>query len=277
MSALAVKRPCQIIKRLLLTLEDPDKPLLGPNVWMMKIPGLLLPKTKFGKYTYIFLHELVTFFVVTQFMELYEIGSNLDLTITNLKISMLSTVCVAKSNSCVYWQKNWLELIDYITAADREERDDEDPKRAKIVNSYTRYCRIITYLYWFMVFSTFVTTVTSPLLRYLTEAYLDSETENPDKEEFYHIFSSWMPFDKYHYPGSWITVVWHIGTCVYGAFIMAAYDVSAMVIMVFFGGKLDVLRERCKLMLGADGREMTDTEATEEFRKLHRTHVLLLK
>lgn len=266
-----------MLKRILLSLEDPEKPLLGPNIWMLKKIGLLLPDDKIEKFAYICVHELATWFVISQFMELYTIRSNLDLVITNLKISMLSIVCVVKANTSVLWQKNWHEVIDYVTVADKEERDDVDRTRAQILESYTKYCRKITYLYWFLVFTTFLTVTTTPLLKYLTEMYFETQTAPEDIEEFYHIFSSWMPFEKNHGIGSWITVMWHTTICAYGATIVAAFDVTAMVIMVFFGGKLDLTRERCKQMMGVGEKGLTEEEATKIFRKMHRTHILMMK
>nr|AZB49441.1 olfactory receptor 27 [Heortia vitessoides] len=265
-----------MIIKFLQSLEDPKKPLFGPNYWMLKKIGLILPESKLGKYFYIFIHELVSFFVFTQYMELYIIRSDLDLVLTNLKISMLSVVCIMKSNTFVFWQNTWKEIIDYLTEADKYERKTNDVTRKAILEKYTKYCRQMTRYYWMLVFTTFWTTSGTPLMRYTTSALYREHLSN-GTELFPHIFSSWMPFDKYHSPGSWITVVWHVLLCAYGATIMAAYDTSIMVIMVFFGGKLELLRERCKQMLNMPEVE-ENTEAFEEkIRELHQTHVLILR
>lgn len=261
---------------ILKTLEDPEKPFLGPNYWIINFTGLLLPQSRLGKIFYMFIHELVTFFVVTQYMELYVIRSDLDLVLTNMKISMLSVVCVVKSNTFVFWQKHWREVIDYVTEADKFERQSEDPVNTNIITTYTRYCRRLSYFYWALVFTTFLTTTGSPLMRYLTSSTFRENLRN-GTEPFPHIFSSWMPIDKYHSPGCWITVVWHTLLCLYGAAIMAAYDTCVVVIMVFFGGKLDLLRERCKQMFRSYETAITDDECKEVVQQLHDIHVAMIK
>ncbi|XP_050557069.1 uncharacterized protein LOC118282435 [Spodoptera frugiperda] len=260
----------------LQSLENPARPFLGPNYWILKKMGLLLPKSKLGTILYIFLHETVTFFVVTQYMELYVIRSDLDLVLTNMKISMLSVVCIVKVNTFVLWQKHWREVLDYITEADNFERQSEDPGKIQIVEAYTKYCRRLTYFYWVLVSTTFLTTTCSPLMRYLSSSTFRENMRN-GTEQFPHIFSSWMPFDKYHSPGCWITVLWHTVLCAYGAAIMAAYDTCIVVTMVFFGGKLDLLRERCKHMFGSYGTVITDKQCEEVVRQLHGIHIMLIK
>lgn len=216
------------------------------------------------------------FFVITQYMELYVIRSNLDLVLTNLKISMLSVVCIFKVNSFVFWQKSWKQVFRYITEADKFERINPDVPKEQIVNTYTKYCHRLTYFYWGLCFLTFLTTEFQPLMWYLTSSTLREGYRN-GTAAFPHIFSSWMPFDKERSPGCWMTVAWHTFLCVYGASVMAAYDASVVVIMVFFGGKLDLLRERCKQMLGHDGAGISSDESDAVVKELHQIHVQLLK
>nr|AXY83388.1 putative odorant receptor 29 [Conopomorpha sinensis] len=265
-----------MLTKFIQSLEDPRKPLLAPNYWMLTKTGLILPPSKIKRTIYITIHEIVTLFVFTQFMELYVIRSNLDLVLTNLKISMLSCVCIVKSNTCVAWQHHWIEVIEYITKADKEERDNANLKRSIILEKYTKYCRFITGFYWVLVFSTFITVTHTPVLQFVSSRTFRENLLN-GTEPFPHIFSSWMPFDKYHSPGCWITVVWHAILCAYGAALMAAYDIGAVVMMVYFGGKLDLLRERCKDILGTDYEGVSDDEAINSIRKLHNSHVLLVK
>nr|AJF23797.1 olfactory receptor OR29 [Planotortrix octo] len=265
-----------MIKSFLGSLEDPNRPLFGPNYWLLNKIGLILPDNTWNRIYYVLIHEIVAFFVFTQYMELYVIRSNQELVLSNLKISMLSIVCVAKSNTFVIWQNNWRQVIDYITKADIFERDNQDKAKGKIINSYTKYCRRVTYFYWVLVFTTFITVITTPLLIWYS-SYDFREGYKNGTEAFPHIFSSWMPIDKENSPGSWITVIWHTALCAYGATIMAAYDTSIMVILVYFGGKLDLLRIRCKEMLGVIEEAISDKEAEAAVSQLHGIHVLLLK
>lgn len=265
-----------MIKAFLESLEDPKRPLLAPNYWILKKLGFMLPKNIIGKTFYIMIHEIATFFVISQYMELYVIRSDLDLVLTNLKISMLSVVCVFKANTYMLWQKSWKDVFRYVTEADMFERNNQDVPKVKIVNTYTKYCRRLTYLYWALVFTTFLTTVFQPLMGYLTSSNLREGFHN-GTEGFPHIFSSWMPFDKENSPGCWITVAWHTLICAYGASVVAAYDASVVVIMVFFGGKLDLLRERCKQMLGQSSAGISNSESDAVVKELHQIHVQLLK
>uniref|UniRef100_A0AB39A320 Odorant receptor n=1 Tax=Loxostege sticticalis TaxID=481309 RepID=A0AB39A320_LOXSC len=264
-----------MFKNFSLRFEDPEKPLYGPNFWILKKMGLILPDSRTGKALYILMHEIVAFFVFTQYIELYIIRSNLDLVLTNLRISMLSIICIVKANTFVFWQTKWKDVIDYLTEADRFERESNDPQRKIIIDKYTNYSRRVTYNYWILVFITFLTTTGSPFIHFASAVYRESIRNGT--EIFPHIFSSWVPIDKYHPPGNYITVVWHISVCAYGAMIMASYDTSIMVIMVFFGGKLDVLRERCKQMLGTGEVALSDSEVAARVRELHDTHVLIMK
>lgn len=262
-----------MIKSLIKSVEDPQKPLLGPNYWLLQKMGLILNKGLINKTIYIIIHEIVTVFVLTQYMELYVIKSDLDEVLTNLKISMLSIVCIVKANTFVFWQKSWKEVIEYVTQADKYERENVDVERSKILDSYTKYCRQVIHFYWILVFITFISVITTPLIKYLSSR----EAFDNGSEHFPHIFSSWMPFDKYSFPGNWITVIYHVLLCAYGAGLMAAYDTIIMVIMVFFGGKLQLLRERCKVIFNSNDSAMSDEQLDRTIRELHNTHVLLMK
>ncbi|CAK1603746.1 unnamed protein product [Parnassius mnemosyne] len=265
-----------MITKFLKSLEDPNRPLIGPNYWILRKMGLILPENKLGKALYIFLHGFASFFVLTQYMELFAIKSSLDLVLTNLKISMLSIVCIVKANTFVFWQGKWRELFDYVCKADKYERDSKDPVKARIVDSYTKYCRRVVHFYWILICMTVVTVVNTPLLMYLSSSNYRKALHN-GTELFPHIFSSWVPFDKYNPPGSWIMILYHTVMCIYGGGIMAAYDTSVMVIMVFIGGKMDLLRVRCKQIFGTNDLGVDDKQAEANIRELHDIYVLLMK
>lgn len=259
-------------------IEDPDKPLLGPNIWCLKIFGLILPDNSVLRFFWIIYHIAGTIFVVSQFVELYFIQSDLDLILTNLEISMLSTVCVMKCYSFVLCQETWRDIIKYINEADMFERKSADQTRKTILEEFTNYSRKMTYNYWILLTVTTLVSIFTPVIQSVTRV-LSSHRENSQNETvlFPHIFSSYMPFDKYHGPGSWITVIWHLMACYYGSGTIGAFDAIVMVIMVYFGGKLDLLRERCKQMLGSDGVPISDEEAAARIKELHHIHVNILK
>ncbi|RVE50598.1 hypothetical protein evm_004722 [Chilo suppressalis] len=215
-------------------------------------------------------------FVSTQYVDLYLIRSDLDLVLQNLKISMLSVVCVLKVNTFLLWCSKWKEVINYITEADKYERNTDNPDNVQIVKKYTKYCRRITYNYWILVFTTAFITVVTPLLQYAYSSTFRESVKN-GTEAFPHIFSSWVPINKNDFPFNWVTVAWHTYICVQGALVVMAYDTNVMVTMVFIGGKLDLLRERCKLMVGVNGVTTSNVDLAEKLRELHKTHVLILR
>ncbi|CAF4754025.1 unnamed protein product [Pieris macdunnoughi] len=260
-------------KRFIKSIEDPKKPLLGPNYWLLKRSGFILPSSTKAKLAYIFIHELVTVFVLTQYIELYIVRSNFDSVSTNLKISVLSIVCIIKSNAFILFQNKWKEVIDYVTEADIWERNSRDAVRGKIINNYTVYCRNLLNFYWSLVITTEITVCGTPLLKYLSSAS-NREALHNGTELFPHIFSSWVPFDKYHSPGCWVTVVIHILFCTLGAIIMSSFDTCVLFVLIFFGGKLDLLKERCKQIFDDANDE---EEILKRVKKIHEDHVMLMK
>nr|QEI46857.1 odorant receptor 41 [Galleria mellonella] len=242
----------------------------------MKKSGLILPDTGLLKYVYVIIHLTGTLFIVSQYVELYVIRSDINLVISNLMITMMSEVCFLKADSCVFWQKQWRELIDYITEADKFERDNSDQVKRKIFDKYKTYCRKISYSYWAITFTTFIVLISTPLIHFLP---FPSQNEVPQNrtEVFSPIFSSWMPFDKYSSPGCWITALWHISLCASGGLSMTAYDCSSIVIMMFFECKLDLFRQRCREMLGSNDKAISDQDAEIVIRQLHKIHIKIIK
>ncbi|XP_045764958.1 uncharacterized protein LOC123867128 [Maniola jurtina] len=265
-----------MFKKFLTNLEDPKRPLLGPNYWILRKTGLILPVNLKWKKVRIVIHALGCLFVITQYMELFVIGWNLDPLLSNLKNSMLSIICTVKANTFIFWRANWKDLIEYVTEADKYERANKDKARNKILDSYTKYCRRVTYFYWVLVFMTFISVITTPLIKYLSSPSYRQAISN-GTEKFPHIFSSWVPFDQYSFPGSWIQVSLQFSVSIYGSSIIAAYDSSVIVFMVFLGGKLELLRERCKQMFSGIASGVSDEDAAETIRELHSIHTLLMK
>ncbi|XP_041976234.1 odorant receptor 4-like [Aricia agestis] len=189
---------------------------------------------------------------------------------TNLRILMLSFVCVVKGNTFLFWHKDWMKVIEYVTSADKYERDTRNEIKDAILDRYTKYCRRITFFYWMLVFATLIGTTTAPYV-FLSSPTFREGLKN-GTEIFPHVFSSWMPFDKYNFPGNWITVAWHTFMCTIGAGILVSYDTTIIVIMVFFAGKLEILKERCKKLVGDENSIFKASIA-----ELHSVHILLLK
>nr|QEI46838.1 odorant receptor 22 [Galleria mellonella] len=265
-----------MIRQFLESLEDREKPLLGPNYWILKKCGLILPDNFLLKYLFLVIHLFGILFIISQYIELYVIRSDIDLVISNMMISMLSAVSVLKGDTFVFWQKQWRELIDYVTEADQFERDNSDAAKANTIDKYTAYCRKVSYCYWVLAFATCLAVIGAPFMNVLSTSSQNEITQNRT-EVFSHIMSSWMPLDKYSSPGCWITVVWHIFTCIYESTVAAAYDSTAITIMVYFECKLSLLRIRCTEMLGINGQRFSDQDAEITIRQLHDIHIKVIK
>nr|QLI62060.1 odorant receptor 17 [Streltzoviella insularis] len=270
-----------MVKTLTERLEDPERPFLGPHYWLTKKIGLFLPKSKLGIVTSYVIHEIVTYFVVTQYIELYKLivlKADVDILLFNVRSSMLSVVCIVKSNSFLYWQSKWHDLFEYVTETDKFERETQDEVRVSIINNYTNYCRRITNVYWSLVIFTNFTVIFTPLMKYMTLSDEHLKAIENGTEMFPHVFSAWTPFiDKEHSPGCWITILYHAIICSLGTLMVISYDMNAVVIMVFFGGKLLLFRERCKQLFDSDEAGLSDEEVRNRIRDLHLTYVRLVK
>lgn len=257
-----------MIRELLETLEDPKRRILRPNIWMTWI-RLIIPERKYMEAIFIFLHELVNFFGKSEFMEIYIVRTDLNQVIEHVKTSLLTIAYVIKSNA--FEKYTWKQVLDYITEADEYKRVQKD--RGEIIARYTKYCRRVTDILWILTHVTYVTLVCTPLLKLLSSQNLRKSLHN-GTELYPHILSTWMPINKNHYSGFWITSIWHY---VYGCEVAAAYDTMTIIIMSFFGGKLDLLIELAKLKLGTPGSRIGDDEAAKTMQHLHHGHVLRLK
>lgn len=265
-----------MIKSFLDGIEDPNRRFLAPNIWSLKLTGLILPSTCFGRCKKLFVHVNIFYFVITELTEAYFLKDDLGLVLTNLKIAMLSFAGGIKIISFICFQKSWQHIFDYITDADQFERDNKDGIKEKIINNYTRYCRKVTYFYWFLMLNTHLAAVCQPLILFATSDIYREKFHN-GTVPFPHIFSSWVPFNKEQSPGCWFIVIWHYLISVSGASVLAAYDASIVVFIVFLGGKLDLLRVRCNDMFGKNGQGLSNDEFDVNLRNLHRMHVELIK
>ncbi|KAL4708730.1 hypothetical protein ACJJTC_002565 [Scirpophaga incertulas] len=249
--------------------------LMAPNICILKLTRLIIPEKKLEKVIAIVIHEIITFFVLTQFIDLF-MSINLDMALTNLKTTMFSGICVFKSNSILIWQESWISIINYVTKSHNIERRTANPRRQQIINSITKYCHRMTKMYWVLVMITAFTTISGPLIKYLTFKSLREDIHN-GVEPFPHIVNSWMPVDKDKSPGCWITMVWQVIICSCGTTLVMSYDACAIVLMVYFGGQQDLLRDRCKELFGQSGIGVDDNEFYVKLREIHHIHILHVK
>nr|AIT69897.1 olfactory receptor 47 [Ctenopseustis herana] len=263
-----------MLKEFLNRLRTEEMPLLGPNMWLITTIGLRLPKSKFKRILSFIFHEIITLFVITQYIELFFVTDDLDTMINNIKSSSLSIICVMKSNTMLFWQDKWQNAFDYVTEADKFERKSGNPVREKIVANYTKQCSFVTYYYYILLFFTNFGVISLNLIVNMPSDEFRGALQN-GTVPFPHIFSAWTPYDKNKDPYTWLTVAFQAWICSIGAIIISGYDTTAIVLMIFFGAKFELLRLRCAELF--EGEPVSEEEFDERVRQLHSLHTQLIK
>lgn len=265
-----------MLKYMLNKLENPKRPLLGPNVKALKFWGLLLPEHIFKRYFYILMHLTVTYFTATEYVDIWFIKSDMNLVLNNLKITMLATMSVVKISNFLIWQKHWRSVIEYITKADLLQRMSTDVEKQAIINRYTKYCRIITYLYWSLMYTTVVIVVFQPVFKYFLSPRYRENVRN-GTEQYLQVVSSWVPFSKNNIPGYLAASAFQTYAAIYGGGWITSFDSNAMVIMVFFRGEIELLRKDSAKIFGTEKNPAEKDVIRDRLKECYRRHVELVK
>lgn len=255
--------------KFLLRLEDSNNPLLGPTLKGLQTWGLWKPK-----WIHILIHLLALIFVITQYIELWIIRSNLELALRNLSISMLSTVCVVKANTFVLWQSDWGNILQYVTSLEKRQISKKDRITDRFIAGYTKYSRRVTYFYWGLVTATVFTVILAPMFSFMASSnrMLIQNGSAPYPE----IMSSWVPFDRTTGTGYWFASIIHSLICFYGGGVVANFDSNVVVLLSFFVGQLKLLSANCSRLF-RDGKDILYREALERIKECHQHHVDLVK
>lgn len=256
-------------------LENPDFPFLGPNICALKFWGLLLPENLFKRALYIFLHFTVILFTATEYAEIWFVKYDMNLTLTNLKITLLATVSVSKVTSFLIRQKNWKDIIDYVNKADKIQRGDTEIKDTIIAN-YTKYSRKITYFYWILMYTTVIIVMGQPIFKYVLSENYRINTRN-GTEDYAQVVSSWVPFNKNSPIGHILACMYQSYAAIYGGGWITSFDTNAIAIMVFFKGELEMLKIDSSNICGSDTLVEDKKKFYEKFKNCHNRHVELMK
>ncbi|CAH1641716.1 unnamed protein product [Spodoptera littoralis] len=265
-----------MFKNILQKLENPKRPLLGPNVKALQFWGLLLPKNVFMKYFYLLMHLLVTIFTATEHIDVWYVKSDLNLLLNNLKITMLATMSVIKVSTFLSWQKYWISIIEYVTRADLNQRLTEDKKKLELLKTFTKYCRKITYLYWSLMYTTVVIVIVQPIIKYISSETYRMNVKN-GTETYLQVVSSWVPFNKNTMLGYLAASVYQSYAAIYGGGWITSFDTNAMVIMVFFRAELELLRIDCEDIFGSESVPVERGVALKRLKDCQKRHVELVK
>lgn len=265
-----------MLKNIFQKLENPERPLLGPNVKALQFWGLLLPKNIFMKYFYITMHILVTVFTATEHVDVWFVKSDINLLLNNLKITMLATMSVTKVTTFLSWQKHWISIIDYVTEADLNQRKTTDPRKLELLSTFTKYCRKITYLYWSLMYTTVIIVMVQPIFKYISsETYRENVKNGTDT--YLQVVSSWVPWNKNTIVGYSAASVYQSYAAIYGGGWITSFDTNAMVIMVFFRAELELLRIDSMNIFGSESAQVEHGVALKRLKDCHRRHVELVK
>nr|AST36275.1 putative odorant receptor OR49 [Hedya nubiferana] len=257
-------------------LENPKRPLLGPNVKALEFWGLLLPKNTVMKYIYVFLHISIIFFTATEYIDIWFIKSDINLLLENLKITMLASVSVIKVSTFLIWQKKWRMIVEYVTESDISQRKTDDKINKSIIKKMTTYSRKITYLYWFLMYTTVAVVMVQPIIKYVfSQSYRDNVKSG--EESYIQVVSSWVPFDKNTITGYLAACAFQSYAAIYGGGWITSFDTNAIVTMVFFKGELELLRRDSAAIFGTEKNPVSYDEARKRFKDCHRRHVNVVK
>ncbi|XP_045455153.1 odorant receptor Or2-like [Melitaea cinxia] len=264
-----------MLKYIFKKLENSEYPLLGPNITALKFWGLILPKELLTKCLYIFFHLTVIIFTATEYAEIWFVKYDMNLLLTNIKITLLATVSVSKVTSFLINQDKWLNIINYVNKADKVQRNGDDAKR-DIINRYTKYSRKITYFYIILMYTTVVIVMSQPIYKYLfSESY--RENVRNGTENYAQVVSSWVPFDKNTVTGHIFACLYQSYAAIYGGGWITSFDTNAIVIMVFFRGELEMLRIDSRNLFGSENLLVSKEEFKKRLKNCYQRHVDLLK
>nr|AOE48016.1 putative odorant receptor OR11 [Athetis lepigone] len=265
-----------MLQKIFQKLENPKRPLLGPNVKALQFWGLLLPKNKFMKRFYIFMHFAVTVFTATECIDVWFVKSDMNLLLNNLKITMLATMSVIKVMTFLFWQKSWISIIEYVTRADLNQRNTTDPKKLELLKTFTQYCRKITFMYWSLMYTTVIIMIVLPLYKYFSsETYRENVKNGTDS--YIPVVSSWVPFDKSTMVGYLAASIYQSYAAIYGGGWITSFDGNSMVIMVFFRAELEFLRIDAMDIFGTESEQVDQEVALKRLKECHSRHVELVK
>nr|QNS36196.1 olfactory receptor 2 [Mythimna separata] len=265
-----------MLKNIFQKLENPKRPLLGPNVKALQFWGLLLPKNVLKKYFYILMHILVTIFTATEYIDVWFVKSDMSLLLNNLKITMLATMSVIKVTTFLCWQKYWISIIEYVTKADLNQRMTSDKKKLELLSRFTKYCRKITYLYWSLMYTTVIIVMVQPIFKYVSSETYRLNVKN-GTDTYLQVVSSWVPWDKNNVVGYLAASVYQSYAAIYGGGWITSFDTNSMVIMVFFRAELELLRIDSMNIFGSEAMQDEHDVAMKRLKDCHRRHVELVK
>lgn len=253
--------------------EDPNDPLLGPNIYGLRTFGLLHHRNKYIRLFFKALHMSAFMFVISQITELYLMRNDFNKVLLNMSVTALSFIALCKAISCLILQSRLQKVIDDIRKEEQSLLVLNKTFEIKLMKNYIDYTRFITYLYWLVVLITNVVTIIAPFVKYASTSY--SEKVTNDTETYPQILSSWFPFDNNKMPGYFFSTLIHVIMTTQGAGVVAVYDANTVAIMTFLKGQFIILKEKSRRIFGDKDDTLTKSEIFMRIKECHRHHNVL--
>lgn len=251
-------------------LEDPQYPLLGPNLKGLYWFGLWQRGDKIRDGLFNFLHICSLLFVVSEFIELYFTRHDVMQMLFNATVTAIGLVSICKTVFFITYLPHWRILVANISAEERNALKNKDLTVIKMMRDYTVYSRAITVTYWLVAVLTNAVTMSAPFLKYVTAPVYREMVRN-GTEPYPQILSSWFPFDKNKMPGYFVAVLINVIMLTQGAGVIGVYDANIVVIMSFFKGQMRILRYKSQSIFGGV-EEISREEVLDNIKECHRLH-----
>lgn len=251
-------------------LEDPQYPLLGPNLKGLYWFGLWQRGDKIRDGLFNFLHICSLLFVVSEFIELYFTRHDVMQMLFNATVTAIGLVSICKTVFFITYLPHWRILVANISAEERNALKNKDLTVIKMMRDYTVYSRAITVTYWLVAVLTNAVTMSAPFLKYVTAPVYREMVRN-GTEPYPQILSSWFPFDKNKMPGYFVAVLINVVMLTQGAGVIGVYDANIVVIMSFFKGQMRILRHKSQSIFGGV-EEIPRDEVLDNIKECHRLH-----
>nr|WCC57576.1 odorant receptor 54 [Papilio memnon] len=251
--------------------EDPNHPLLGPNIYGLQTFGLLHHRNKYIRLFFKAFHMCSFVFVISQIIELYLMRNDFNKVLLNISVTALSFIALCKTISCLVLQSRLQKVIDDIRKEEQTLLILNNSFEIKLMKNYINYTRLITYLYWLVVLITNIVTIIAPFVKYATtSSYIEKITNGT--EPYPQILSSWFPFDNNEMPGYVFATIIHVLMTTQGAGVVAVYDTNAVAIMTFLKGQFIILKEKSRRIFGDKDDTLTKSEIFMRIKECHRHH-----
>lgn len=259
--------------------ENPERPLLGPNISVLEILAMWQPPNrKYKNYIFDFLMCCSAIFTVSESIELARLilESNYEAALRNLSFTLLSTMCFLKQLTFIVWQKYWKELFDFATNLEKSQRCQKDEKIDTIMDGYHRYSWIIRCLTYTVVSVTVAAGISSPIIISFASTEIRHGIIN-GSIPYPELMSIWVPFDKTRGAGYCFVLIVEAYQYIWGGVIISAYDTTAVTLFSFFAGQLKVLKVNCRRIFGDINEQVSCEESVKRIKACHDHHLSVFR